>query len=492
MLEQLKKLAGQTALYGLSSILGKVLNFLLVPLHTAVLSQAAFGINTDFYVLIAFLIVVLTYGMETSFFRFSEKHSDQRDSVYSTALISILLSTGVFLLLALIFFDPLAAILKYEANPSYILLLLVILALDALAAIPFARLRAENRAVRFVTIKLTLIFSNIFFNLLFFAPALINTTLPFDLVPYWFGSNLGVGYIFIANLLASSIMLLMLLPEMVKVPWRFNATLWKGMLIFGVPLMISGLAGVANEVLDRQLLKYLLPENTWQAQVGIYGAVYKISIFLVLFNQAFRYAAEPFFFSSNKQENAKKTFAVVMNYFVLVMALGYVFIMAYLNIFQHFIDSKFWEGLYIVPILLMANVFLGINTNLSFWYKLSDKTNYAIIITGFGLLLTLGLNIWLIPLMGYEGAAWATLASYAGMTVLSFFLGQHYYPIPYDTKNILLVLILAFSIGYLAHRFSMDNFVPQTALFFVFLAAAAYIERNALKALIRRLRTRKS
>jgi len=492
VLEQLKKLAGQTALYGLSSILGKVLNFMLVPLHTAVLSQAAFGINTDFYVLIAFLIVLLTYGMETSFFRFSEKHDQEKDAVYSTALISILASTGVFMVLAVAFFKPLASALKYEANPQYIVLLLIILAMDAIAAIPFARLRAQNRAARFVTVKLALIFGNIFFNLLFFAPALINTRLPFDLVPYWFGSDLGVGYIFIANLLASSIMLIMLVPEMIKVPWKFNPLLWKGMLIFGVPLMISGLAGVANEMLDRQLLKYLLPEDTWQAQVGIYGAVYKISIFLVLFNQAFRYAAEPFFFSSNKQEKAKETFAVVMNYFVIVMAMGYVFIMAYLDVFQFFIDEKFWEGLYIVPILLMANVFLGINTNLSFWYKLSDKTNYAIIITGFGLVLTLVFNIWLIPIMGYAGAAWATLISYAGMMVLSFVLGQRYYPIPYDTKSIVTVLILAFGLGYLAHRFSMDNFVPQTAFFLAFLAATAYIERNAIKALIKRMRTRNS
>ncbi len=492
MLEQLKKLAGQTALYGLSSILGKVLNFMLVPLHTAVLSQAAFGINTDFYVLIAFLIVLLTYGMETSFFRFTEKHDQEKDAVYSTALISILASTGVFMLLAVAFFKPLASALKYEANPRYIVLLLIILAMDAIAAIPFARLRAQNRATRFVTVKLALIFGNIFFNLLFFAPALINARLPIDVVPYWFGSDLGVGYIFIANLLASSIMLIMLVPEMIKVPWEFNPLLWKGMLIFGMPLMISGLAGVANEMLDRQLLKYLLPEDTWQAQVGIYGAVYKISIFLVLFNQAFRYAAEPFFFSSNKQEKAKETFAVVMNYFVIVMAMGYVFIMAYLDVFQFFIDEKFWEGLYIVPVLLMANVFLGINTNLSFWYKLSDKTNYAIIITGVGLVLTLVFNIWLIPIMGYAGAACATLISYAGMMVLSFVLGQRYYPIPYDTKSIVTVLILAFGLGYLAHRFSMDNFVPQTAFFLAFLAATAYIERNAIKALIKRLRTRNS
>ncbi len=490
MFDQLKKLLGQTALYGLSSILGKVLNFLLVPLHTAVLSQSAYGINTDFYVLIAFLIVILTYGMETSFFRFSEKRANKKDAVYSTALISILVSTVLFMGLAFAFFNPLANALKYQDNQQYIQWLLLILAMDAIAAIPFARLRAQNRAVRFVVVKLMLIFSNIFFNLLFFLPSIINTHLPFDVMPYWFGANLGVGYIFLANLFASAIMLIMLLPEMLRVPWKFDIALWRAMLVFGIPLMISGLAGVANEMFDRQLLKYLLPENTWQAQVGIYGAVYKISIFLVLFNQAFRYAAEPFFFSSEKRENAKETFAVVMNYFVMVMSIGFVLIMAYLDVVKHFIDSKFWEGLHIVPILLMANVFLGVNTNLSFWYKLSDRTNYAIVITGFGLLLTIGLNVYLIPKIGYEGAAWATLVSYGGMMLLSYILGQRLYPIPYKTGRIVLVMLLAFLFGYLAYHFSMNTFVPQTAFFIGFIGLLAFLERDALKRLKQRLQQR--
>jgi O-antigen/teichoic acid export membrane protein len=490
--DQLKRLFGQTAVYGLSSILGKVLNFLLVPLHTAVLTQSAYGINTDFYVLIAFLIVILTYGMETAFFRFSEKRNQQKELVYSTALLSILATTGLFMAAAFLFFEPLTTALKYQDNQQYIQWLLLILAMDAIAAIPFARLRAQNRALRFVVIKLTLISSNIAFNLLFFLPALVNARLPFDPLPYWFGENLGVGYIFLANLLASAIMLIMLLPEMVKIPWRFNWSLWKAMLVFGIPLMISGLAGIANEMLDRQLLKYLLPEANWQAQVGIYGAVYKISIFLILFNQAFRYAAEPFFFSSQKRENAKETFAVVMNYFVIVMSIGFVMIMAYLDIVKYFIDSKFWEGLHIVPILLMANVFLGVNTNLSFWYKLSDKTNYAIVITGIGLLLTVGLNVYLIPKIGYEGAAWATLASYGGMMVISYFLGQRMYPIPYQTGRIVFVMILAFLFGYLAYHFSMNTFVPQTAFFIGFLGLLAWLERDALKRLIVRIQQRKA
>jgi O-antigen/teichoic acid export membrane protein len=299
-----------------------------------------------------------------------------------------------------------------------------------------------------------------------------------------------VGYIFLANLMASSIMLIMLLPEMYKTKPVFSKTLWRAMLVFGVPLMISGLAGVANEMLDRQLLKYLLPEDTWQAQVGIYGAVYKLSIFLVLFNQAFRYAAEPFFFSTERQTQAKETFATVMTYFVMVMAIGYVFVMAYLDLIKYFIDQKFWEGLHIVPILLIANVFLGINTNLSFWYKLSDKTNWAIVITGFGLLLTVGFNIWLIPKMGYVGAAWATLISYAGMMVLSFFMGQHFYPIPYKTGKILLVLILAFALGGFAYHFAKHTFVPQTAFFLLFIGILSFIERKSLAKFTQRIRGR--
>ena len=490
MFNQLKSLVSQTATYGLSSILGRVLNFMLVPLHTAVLSRADFGINTDIYVLIAFLIVVLTYGMESSFFRFSEKYPNKKEQVYSTALLSLLGSVFIFLVVYFSFSESIVSVLKYSANPRYVLYLVLILAMDVIAAIPFAKLRAQNRSVRFVTVKMALIMTNILCNVIFFLPALINQHSLFNLVPYWFGSNLGVEYVFIANLIASSVMLLMLLPEIIRSKLTFDIALWKPMVLFGLPLLISGLAGVANEVLDRQLLKYLLPEDQWQVQVGIYGAVYKLSIFLILFNQAFRYAAEPFFFSNDKNENAKETFAVVMNYFVMVMATGFVFIVAYLDLFKYFIDSKFWEGLSIVPILLLANVFLGINTNLSFWYKLSDRTNFAIIITGIGLVLTLGINIWLIPIMGYQGAAWATLASYSGMTLVSYLLSRKYYPIPYQTGRILLVVAMAFVFGYLAYHFSMNNFAPQTALFLAFVLILAWLERDAIQKLRNRFLTR--
>ncbi len=491
MFEKLKNLLSQTALYGLSSILGKILNFMLVPLHTAVLTQGSYGVNTDFYTIIGFLVVVFTYGLETAFFRFSEKYPDKKNNVYTTALLSIISTSTVFFVIFSLFHDDITAILKYENHPEYIWWMMFILCFDAISAIPFAQLRAQNRAVRFVSIKLSLIISNIFFNLLFFTPSIINNKLPFDLMPYWFGQDLGVGYIFLANLLASLVMIILILPQIVTIKYQFDFSLWKKMLLFSLPLMISGLAGVANELLDRQLIKYLLPDNIWQAQLGIYGAVYKISIFLILFNQSFRYAAEPFFFSNSKNDDSKKTLAFVMNYFVIVMAIGFVLIMSYLDVVKHFIDSKFWEGLYIVPLLLMANVFLGINTNLSFWYKLSDRTNQAIIITGFGLLITIIANVVLIPKIGYAGAAWATLISYVGMTVLSYILGQHYYPIPYKTGRILFILFIAFVSGYLAQHFAMNNFVPQTLIFIGFILILGFLEKENIIKLKARITAKK-
>jgi O-antigen/teichoic acid export membrane protein len=491
LFQQLKKLAGQTAIYGISSILGKVLNFMLVPLHTAMLSRSEFGVNTDIYTIIAFLIVVLIYGLETSFFRFYEKYAEKRDTVYSTALISLFVSTAFFLVVFAVFYSPITEALKYGDQSRFVLWMMIILSLDILAAIPFARLRAQNRGLRFVTVKLALIVTNIIFNVLFFFPSWVNNQLPFEVIPYFFGSNLGVEYIFIANVFASVIMLLLLLPEKIGIKYTFDRVLWRKMLVFGIPLMVSGLAGIANELLDRQLLKYLLPEDIWQSEVGVYGAVYKLSIFLILFNQAFRYAAEPFFFSSASQEKAKETFALVMTYFVMAMCLGFVLIMAYLDVFKHFIDSKFWEGLFIVPILLLANIFLGINTNLSFWYKLSDRTHQAIWITGFGLVLTVIFNVWFIPIMGYEGAAWATLISYSGMMVLSYWLGQRYYPIPYDTKKIAVILTSATILGYLAYRYAMLNFVPQTLAFAAFLVVLILLERKNIQKLKERFASAK-
>jgi O-antigen/teichoic acid export membrane protein len=490
-LSNLKKLAGQTALYGLSSILGKTINFLLTPIHTAMLTEAAFGRNVDFYSLIGFLIVLLTYGFETAFFRFSEKPGANKNNVYSTATISLLVSSAVFLLVAFFARDYWARLLLWEDQPEFVLLLAGILVMDALSAIPFARLRAQNRALRFVTIKLTLIGVTFLMNLLFFygLPYVLENGLPGHIwLSGFYGGQVGEHLIFYANLVGCVVMLLMLLPEFKALSWIFDKQLWRQMMWFGVPLMIGGFAGIANELLDRQLLKYLPSPGGGDPfeQVGIYGAVYKLSIFLVLFNQAFRYAAEPFFFARAGGTGDRQVLATVMRYFTIVLCFGFVAVVCGIDILKYFIDSKFWVGLPILPILLLANVFLGINTHLSIWYKLSDRTGYGIIVTGIGLIFTLSFNLYLIPRMGYIGAAWATLASYGAMTVASYMLGQRYYPIPYATARILLHIFLAVIFSATAFFLLPEGLPLRIATFVVYGIVVTTMEYPSLKPYLKR------
>lgn len=485
----LRKLASQTALYGLSSILGRVLNFLLVPLHTAVLSREEYGQNTYVYSLIAFLIVLLTYGFETAFFKFTQDKRFSRDSVYATGLKSLLVSTALFTVITLIFISPISGALRYSKNPDHLVMMVFILAMDTIAALPFAKLRAENRVGRFVLVKMVLISTNILFNLYFFwlAPLMANAGgFLKTIADITYSPEYGVGYVFLANVLSSLCMLLMLLPQMslkwLKVPFHFP--LWKEMFGYGWPLMVAGFAGVANEMLDRQFIKFLLPKEIADAELGIYGAVYKLSMFLVLFNQAFRYAAEPFFFSTENNKDAPQTFARVMNIFVMVLTFGFVFILVFLPVLRYFIDQKFWIGLHILPILLGANVFLGINTTLSVWYKLLGKTRYGMRITYIGFAFTLVFNLWLIPILGYEGAAWATLVSYIAMTVVSYYLGQKHYPIPYHTKKILLSLLCAALAGFLTLLFANVIFAVNLIVLAVFCFALSFIYKSESKQIV--------
>jgi len=457
-LSSLKKLFSQTLTYGLSSILGRFAYFLLVPLHTAKLpSREAYGVNTDIYTLIAFLMVILIYGMETAYFRFSEKKEFNKDTVYATILKSIFSTTGVFLVLVWVFFDDILGALRYTSSPRIIVWMIAILVMEVTAAIPMAKLRSENRAKRFVGIKLAHIFTNVGLNAVFLwlIPLMAENNLPGGVyLQSLFPADFGVEYIFLANAIACVVYNLLLIKEFKPLGGSFDGSLWKKLMIFGWPLMISGLAGVANEVADRQFIKYLLPQDISLDQLGVYGAVYKLSIFLVLFNQAFRYAAEPFFFSQSNDPNSKETLARVMNFFVIILGLGFVFVSAFLPILKQFIDPNYWEGIYVIPILLAANVFLGINTQVSIWYKLIDKTQYGMIITFSGFAATLGLNLWLVPIMGYEGAAWATLVSYFVMTMVSLLLGQRKFPIPYAFKRIVFYLFISFSMGYLAYSYT--------------------------------------
>ena len=473
----MKQLAGQTAIYGLSSILGRMINFLLVPLQTAVLSQSEYGVNVDFYSLIAFLIVICTFGMETAYFRFSEKENWDENKVFGVSITMILLVLGALGIITFFGQNALLGALRYEDTPEYLSYLFAILALDALAAIPFARLRRQNKAVRFAGIKLALIFSNVLVNLYFFLPALweLNGATP------WFTHELrGVQYIFIANLCASSLMFVLLLPTFRGFKFSLEEKYTKGLLAFGIPLLIGGLAGIANEMLDRQLLKYLLPQDSWAQGVGIYGAVYKISIFLVLFNQAFRYAAEPFFFKNANLGDGKQKMASVMEGFAWVMCVGFVLIIAGLDYLKFFVDEKFWVGLHLVPILLLANVILGINTNLNMWYKVSDKTTFGIYITFVGLTFTVIGNVVLIPKMGIMGAAITTLVAYTAMFISSALWGQRLYPVPYNWTKLGGMVFSATIVAFLIHYAEIGNTIFKITAGVSYLFVMLVMERNGL------------
>jgi O-antigen/teichoic acid export membrane protein len=438
----LKKLAGQSAIYGLSSIVGRFLNYLLVPLHTNIFTNPGqYGVVTEIYAYISFLMIVYTFGMETTFFHFSEKHSTRKANVFATGMSVIIAVTLFFSGSMIMLAEPLAQTLRYGDHTEYVIWMALILGLDSVTALPFARLRQQDRPNKFAAIKLLNIGTNIFFNLLFFV--ILPTWLKKDsgtlysIADALYNPSTGVGYVFIANLLASVVTLLVLIPELRFSRKDFDSSMLSPMIVYSLPLLLAGLAGMVNETLDRIMIKYLIPESEKpMVQLGIYGACYKLSMLMTLFIQAFRYAAEPFFFSQFKNDDAKKTYAVVMKYFTIVCSIIFLGIMMYIDIIRYFIGKTYWEGLHVVPILLIANLCLGIFFNLSMWYKLTGKTRFGAGFALLGAIITILANIILIPKMGYEGAAWATLICYFSMMVASYLTGQKYYPIPYDKKKI--------------------------------------------------------
>jgi O-antigen/teichoic acid export membrane protein len=454
-LNPLRKLAGQTAIYGMSTILGRLLNYALVPFYTYIFGAPAdFGLNTEFYAYISFLNVVFTYGMETALFNFSSREPD-KNKVYSTALISLVSTTLILTLPVVLGQKTIAEWLRYSNGAEFVVWCILIVATDAICAIPFAKLREENKSRRFALLKLTNIFINLFLN--FFFIGLCKYHFDHQTGSYWaswYNPQIGIGYAFVANLVANLVVMLLLLPEFRRIKYGFDFSLWKRMIVYALPLLVVGLAGMVNETLDRILLKYLLPAGISMTEVGIYGACYKISILMTIFRQAFQYAAEPFFFSNQKEKENRDLYARVMNYFVIACAIIFLGTTMNMSWIQYFVGEKFRVGIGVVPILLMANLFLGIYFNLSIWYKLTQKTQYGAYITVFGAIITLTLNwIW-IPSSGYfggyMGSAWATLICYGLMMILSWYFGQKYYPVNYDLKRIfsyLFVAIVLFAIG---------------------------------------------
>lgn len=483
----LKKLAGQTAIYGLPSIVGRLLNYLLVPLHTAVFAPESFGVIVEMYSYVSFLVVFLTYGMETAYFRFFSKDHPEKSKVYSTVLLSLFSSTALFIAIAVIFSDPIAEFLKYPDHDEYIIWFAFIVGLDAISSIPLARLRIENKAVRFATINFVSIIVNIGLNLFWIGyciPAAKAGESNF-LINTFYTDQIGVGYVFIANLFASLIKFLLLSPQFFKIKLHVSKNLLKQLLLYGSPLLISSLAIIINENADKVMLKWMLSprigvDNATEI-VGIYGGVYKLSIIITLFIQAFRYAAEPFFFSQEKEKNSREIYAKIMKYFVIVCSFIFLAVSLNLDILKHFLSKEaYWTGLHVVPILLFANIFLGIFYNLSVWYKLGEKTTFAAYIAVFGALVTIGLNFILIPLYSYVGSAWTTFICYFSMVIISYFFGQKFYPINYPLKKVFFYLAFALGLFFVAQFFSIPfgllQFGIHSLILVVFLVTAFILE----------------
>lgn len=481
MANSIKRLAGQTAIYGVSTIAGRLLNYLLVPIYTNYFLTHEFGVISDMYAYVAILIVILTHGMETGFFRFSQENLQRSNTVFSTSIVSVSILALTFVFTTVIFRFDIASLLKYPENPEYVLWLGIVIGLDALMAIPYARLRAENRPLMFAFIKLTGIGVNILLVLFFVVacPWLVENASPkvVQSVLKIYSPEMGIGYVFIANLAASTITFLMLVPVIIRHRISFSPVLWKQMIIYTLPLMLAGLAGIINETLDKILLKYLLPEETALSQLGIYSASYKISVLMSLFIQAFRFAAEPFFFAEYQKENARLLYARVMKIFVLTCLFIFLGIMLYMDIIQYFIGRDFREGLGIVPILLMAHIFLGIYFNLSIWYKLTGQTHFGAWIAIFGAFVTIIINVLFIPVYGYYASAWAHLICYILMTFISWLWGQKYYPIPYDYGRIFLFIFTALAL-YFIH-----GLIPELPRIINWLISAAFLIIFALSVL---------
>jgi len=504
-LSVLKKLAGQTVIYGSSSIIGRFLNFLLTPLYAIQFSNMQYGIITEMYAYVAFLVIFLTYGMETSYFRFSSEEKHNKNTVYANTLYSLFTTSTFFIIIISLFSQPIADWLKYPNHSEYIIWFALIVGLDAISSIPLAKLRSEYRAKKFALVNFANVGVNIGLNLFFLLYCKEN----FDngntnwIIDNLYNDKIGVGYVFISNLISSIIKFLLLIPEM-KFNGNFQWSLLKKMLSYSSPMLFVGLAYVVNETLDRAMLKSILYEQNItnglneelavakaQIQNGIYGANYKITMIISMFIQAFRYASEPFFFNNESQKNSKEVIANIMNYFVIILVFIFLVITLYLHVFKYFIpDPEYWGGLKVVPILLCANIFLGIYTTLSMWYKLTKQTKYGAYISGFGAIITFCINLNFIPIYGYIASAYATLFCYGSMMVISYLLGQRFYRVPYNLKKIFLYLGIGALIYFISsismpfnpfHNYGWFEYTCNSLLILVFIIIVYFLEIKGKK-----------
>lgn len=461
----IKSLAKDTAIYGVSSILGRFLNWCLVPIHVYVFTNPIeYGKVGQLYGFIALFMVILTYGMETGFFRFMNKDKENPQSVYSTSLISLAFTSFLFIIICFIFINPISEWMKYPDHNDHILMMVLVVTLDAFMTIPFAKLRYDKRPIRFATIRLAFIFSNIFFNLFFLilCPWIYKSN-P-ELINWFFSPDYGIGYIFLANLLSTILSLVMLLPTMLGFKYTFDSRLLRKMLKYSYPLLILGIAGIVSHAVVPLTYPYIFDTaEEAQANIGIYTACIKITLVIAMFTQAFRYAYEPFVFAKGQGKDDKNTYSVAMKYFIIFALLLFLAVIYYMDIIKNFVSPNYFIGLSIVPIAMLGEICFGIYFNLSIWYKLTDKTQYGATLSILGCVMSLAINIALVPVFGFIASAWAILISNLMITIISYILGQKHYPINYDIKNILFYSIATLTFYFAGTIIGIDNLYLRLA-----------------------------
>ena len=457
----LKALAKETAIYGMSSIVGRFLNYLLVPIYTQVLpaSSGGYGIITNMYAITALLMVLLTYGMETGFFRFANKGQDDPVKVYSTTLMSVGLTSLSFLVICLVFLNPIAGFLGYEEHPWYMGMMLIVVAMDAFQAIPFAYLRYKKRPIKFAALKLLFIFLSIFLNIVYYVGMK--------------GQNVGIA--FAINLICTSLVMFCMIPELRGFKYVLDKALLNRMFHYSFPILILGIAGILNQVADKIIFPFVYPDKAEASvQLGIYGAASKIAMIMAMLTQAFRFAYEPFVFSKSKEKDSKEMYAKAMKYFIIFTLLAFLAVMFYLDLLRYILGSGYWVGLKVVPIVMAAEMFMGIYFNLSFWYKLIDETKWGAYFSLVGCSAIILINVFLIPVYSYMACAWAGFIGYGIAMVLSYVVGQKKYPIDYELKRIGSYVLLAIVLYIPAMYIPVDSLILKlllrTILLFVFIA----------------------
>jgi O-antigen/teichoic acid export membrane protein len=467
-MSEMKSLVKETAIYGVSSIVGRFLNYLLVPIYTLTMpaSSGSYGIITQMYAITALLLVILTCGMETGFFRFANKENEDPVRVYSTTLLTVGSFALIFLALVLIFLQPISRVMGYAEHPWYLGMMMIVLAMDVIQCVPFAYLRYRKKAIKFASLKMLFIISSIVLNIVYYVVLK--------------GTNVGAA--FAINLICTSIVMICLLPELCGFRYVLDRALMRRMLSYSFPIMILGVAGILNQVADRIIFPFVYPDRAEaEVQLGIYGATSKIAMIMAMATQAFRFAYEPFVFGKSREKDNRKMYAQAMKFFIIFTLLGYVLVMFYLDILKYLIGPDYWEGLRVVPIVMAAEIFMGVYFNLSFWYKLTDETRWGAYFSITACLVVIAMNITLIPRFSYMACAWAGFTGYAVAMLLSYFVGQKKYPIDYDLKSIGGYVACAAVLCLVGLNLPIENTVVRLAVRTLLLALyVAYIVRHDL------------